>query len=415
VSSRRLLLVGGSQVPGLARAARRHGLEPILLLDEDELCSVGGTDDGQGGVDVQRFHSAALRRILDLHEAHPLAGIVPVLQYGLAPAALALRRLGLPGPSPAAVERTANKVRMRQVLERAGLGQVRFAACGSPEEAEAFRRAVGGPIIVKPADGTGSEGVSRVNGAEELRPAFERADSGGAARGVLCEEFISGPEVSLEGYVVGGRVVPVAVTDKLSDARFLELGHTQPSRHPSEVQEAAWAVTERALAALGVDGALCHAEVRLSARGPVIVEIHPRIGGDHIPVLTALTTGVDLADVAVALALGEVPTARPRPTGVASAVAYLPPRAGTVRTVAMPPLESGTGVQRAGPGLLVKVGARLRGRSASWDRLAYAITAGPTAEAALEAARAHLGSMRIEFEEQQTPAVASDRVFARAE
>jgi len=208
---------------------------------------------------------------------------------------------------------------------------------------------------------------------------------------------------------VDGRLVPVAVTDKLSDPRFLELGHTQPSRHPPEVLEAAWEVAERALAALGVTCGLCHTEVRLSPRGPVIVETHTRMGGDFIHVLTALTTGVDLMDVAVALAMGEVPDARPHPTGVAAAVAFLPARPGTVVAVDVPPLGLGPGVLSSGPGLLVKPGARLTGRSASWERLAHAVAIGATPEAALEAATSYLSSVRIEMAEDRVPAESDSR------
>jgi biotin carboxylase len=376
----------------------------VLLAAEDELPARGPHDfDHHERIDVAGSQSAILRRILELHEARPFLGIVPVLQYGLAPAALALRRLGLPGPSPAAVARTANKLRMRQVLEAAGMGQVRFAACSSPAEAEAFRHAVGGPIVVKPIDSSGSDGVARVEAAEHVPAAFHLAATARGASGVFCEEFVPGPEVSLEGYVVNGRLVRVAVTDKRSDARFLELGHSQPSRHAPDVQEAAWRLAERALSALGVTSGLCHTEVLLSPRGPVLVETHTRMAGDYIHFLTARTTGVDLAEVAVALAVGEDPEAWPRPTGVAAAVAFLPSRGGTVRSVDMPPLAAAIGVLRAAPGLSVKPGARLNGRSASWERLAHAIAVGATPEAALSAARTHLGSVRIEFEEDRAP------------
>ncbi|HEY3121101.1 MAG TPA: ATP-grasp domain-containing protein, partial [Vicinamibacteria bacterium] len=401
MSTRCLLLVGGAQTPEFGRAARRRGFETLVLLSEDEhVAGIGGDEfEHRERVDVDRPQSAILRRILDLHETRRFAAIVPVMQYGLAPAALAARRLGLPGTPPAAVERTANKLRMRQVLEQAGLGQVRYAGCDSPEQVEAFRREVGGPIVVKPMSGTGSDGVSRVDAAEEVAAAFELAATARGSSGVLCEEFIAGPEVSLEGYVTEGRLVAVAITDKLSDARFLELGHSQPSRHPPEAQAEAWRLAERALAALGMTHAMCHTEIRLSPRGPVIVETHPRIGGGWIHVLTALTTGVDLADVAVALALGEAPGALPRPTGVAAAVAFLPARAGTVSAVEMPPATGE--VRRAGLGMFVKPGARLSGRSASWERLGQAVAVGATPEAALESATRYLRSVRIDFEEDR--------------
>src|SRR2546429_1233754 len=91
------------------------------------------------------------------------------------------------------------------IFEQAGLAQVRYAACHDLAQAQAFLERVGGPIILKPVSGTGSDGVSLVRSGEELVSAFQVAMGADGFAGILCEEYIEGPEVSLEGYSVDGR------------------------------------------------------------------------------------------------------------------------------------------------------------------------------------------------------------------
>jgi biotin carboxylase len=409
-------MIGGARMPELVDAAHRRGLRAVLLAARDESRQAeGGAFDACRYFDIERPPSALLREILAIDaRSGGVAGIVPILEFGLAPAAVAARRLGLPGTPPLAVQACGDKLRMRRALASAGLAQVCHASCETSAEAEAFRRRAGGAIIIKPTSGAGSDGVSLVDHPGGVERALALARSARGSRRVLCEGFVTGPEVSLEGYVSRGRLHRVAITDKVSDSRFLELGHSQPSRHSAADCEGAWRLAEAALAALGMVHGMCHTEVRLSPRGPVLIETHPRAGGDYIHRVTRLTTGVCLADRAVALALGEEPPAPERVAKTAAAVAYLPPRAGRVVSAALPARGDGDGIVEAGLGPLVTQGAMLSGRSASWERIAYAVAVGPTPEMALDAARRYLAEADVAIEASGTEVADSTPATARA-
>jgi len=389
----KLLLVGA--MPELEQAVERRGRRAVVFTHADaEPRAANGVVERVELIDFARPIETLLR-IADLHVEGDIGAVVAWSEFGLLPAALATEQRRLPGPSLRAVWNTRDKLRMRQVLEQAGLAQIAYAACNDLGSARAFLEAVGGPIIVKPVAGTGSDGVSRVVDPQELPGAFKTASAAAGFMGVLCEEYIEGPEVSLEAFSVGGRFVPVALTDKLVDDRFLETGHEQPSRQSPQVLAAVTQVAERALAALGVTDGVTHSEFRLGPRGPALIETHTRMGGDLLHVLTRLTTGVDLADLMVAVALGEPIEVRPAPTGRAAAVRFLVGRAGQVAGVDAPSASSHAGIHAV---KLPKPGRKVTGRSASRERLGYVLATGATVDEASQAAAAYSAQVQIRYE-----------------
>jgi len=375
MKKKNILLVGGSNVPAVCRAASRRGLN-IVAVNFPESFEREEPEEPFlhfEGVDFTQL-MPTVRRLLELHAQYSFVGVVAVSEFGLLPAAMVARQLGLPGTPLSVVQDVRDKARMRRRLEAKGLGHVRFRSCASLGEAEEFFAGIGGPIIVKPVMGTGSDGVSRVDSASQLAAAWQLAGGARAFGGVICEEYIDGPEVSVEAYLVDGRFVPVAITDKLTDEHFLEVGHSQPTLLSPAVQEQIFAATHDVLRALGITDGVTHTEMRLSLKGPVLIETHTRMGGDFINVLTQETTGVDLGDVHVALALGEVPDVRPGELSRGAAIRFLTGEEGLVTSVALPPANSRRGIREIRS--YVHAGDHTTGRSSSLDRLGHVITTG---------------------------------------
>jgi biotin carboxylase len=398
-AARRMLIVGGVSVPEFHQAVARRGWRAGMLAYYDPVH--GGTVPRAGEVGVLDQVLAVdwaqpldvVKRIVELYASGQIERVVANDEFGLLPAALATTQLGIPGLTLRAVHKTRDKFHMRRVLEEAGLGQLQYAVCRDLAEAQAFLDRVGGAIILKPVSGTGSEGVSRVASSEELAAAFQVASSAAGFTGILCEEYIDGPEVSLEGYCADGRFVAVALTDKLTDERFLEVGQQQPTSHPESVFNAAAEIAGRVLAALGVDNCVTHTEFRISSRGPILIETHTRMGGDYIHVLTRLTTGVDLADLMVAFSLGETVDARPVPQGRAAAIRFLTGRPGKVRGARVPAAGENGVHSAVGP----PIGTVVTGLSSSRERVAHVIATGATPDAASAAAEACLAQVHIDY------------------
>ena len=176
------------------------------------------------------------------------------------------------------------------------------------------------PCVVKAADRQGQRGLTLVRDAAGLDAAVAEAAAESRGGGVLVEELIEGPELTVNAVSVEGRFVPLTVTDRLlaePPAFGVALTHAWPSEHPTEaVVEAAAA----AVAALGIENGPSYTQIRLAPDGrPFVMEVAARLGGGHDAELVRAATGVDLNDLAVSFALGErvelPPGSEPRAVG----------------------------------------------------------------------------------------------------
>ncbi|MEU5878736.1 ATP-grasp domain-containing protein [Spirillospora sp. NPDC047279] len=202
-------------------------------------------------------------------------------------------RLGLPATSPAAAVNVRNKVRTRLVLDGVEGANPRYAVVRGEEELAAAVAEVGTPCLLKPAGNSGSRGIRRIADPAEAATVYREFRShNGAQTGemfhyyadaVLVEEELQGTEHSVNGVVTGGRVITLAVADKLFDRSLpLQYQNIVPSRLPEPVREEALDVVRRAVTALGIDHCGFHADVMATGDGVRILEVGGRLGGELI-------------------------------------------------------------------------------------------------------------------------------------
>lgn len=185
-----------------------------------------------------------------------------------------------------------------------------FFVADSLEELKTHEQEVTFPCIIKPTDNAGSHGVAKVFSFQELLDNYEYAHSCSRHGKVIVEEYLEGPEVSVEVMVVNGDVNILQITDKITTEapHFVEMGHTQPSRLPDDVQKAIRNVTVAACKAIGIDKGPAHVEMKVTKRGPIMIELGARMGGDNITThLVPLSTGIDMVGGTIKVALGEEP------------------------------------------------------------------------------------------------------------
>jgi len=268
-------------------------------------------------------------------------------EYSMHEAARFARALGVPGPV-LDVDTFRDKSLMRRRLVEAGLRAPRFHVTDDAQDAARWAKEAEVPVVVKPVDYAGSSGVSSVDAGGDALEAARAALSKSFSARCVVEEMLEGPELSIESVTWGpGRHVTYALTEKRVSARpyFVETGHVVPARLDDSDAAAVVAEVHAALDAFGMDRGSSHAEVILTARGPVVVEIAGRLGGDLIPVLVREATGVDLYREELDAVLGtrREPAAPDR--ALTSAVRFLEAPPGTritwpsVGVVAGTPLE----------------------------------------------------------------------------
>lgn len=90
----------------------------------------------------------------------------------------------------------------------------------------------------------------------------------------------------------------------------------------------------QAIMALGVDQAAGHTEVRLTANGPVIMEVAARLGGGFISShLVPLSSGIDLIAATIRVALGETPDLNSNTRTHAAAIRFICPVPGVIAAI----------------------------------------------------------------------------------
>jgi S-sulfo-L-cysteine synthase (3-phospho-L-serine-dependent) len=331
-----------------------------------------------------------------------LSGITTTSEYYVQVVADLADWLGLPGNTAIAVAACRNKATTRQALAATGMSQPRF---GVVTDAAAVRETVdrvGLPCVVKPADDSGSNDVLRCADlatavAQVERVLATRTNVRGlpTARTALVEEYLVGPELSVETFHWRGVTHVVGITAKsvIGEPFFVEHRHVFPADLPPDVELSVRDTVERALAVVGLRLGAVHTEVKLTSQDPMIVEINARLAGGMIPELVRLATGIRMLDQQLRVFAGLPPVLVPETKRYAGIQFLLADRPGVLLGV--------TGVDRAAalPGVervVVTVPDRAVVRPAqnAYDRIGYVIATGDTPgqlSAALTDARSALG------------------------
>ena len=143
----------------------------------------------------------------------------------------------------------------------------------------AARRSARPPCVVKAPDRQGQRGLSLVATEDELPAAIEAALAASRDGTYIVEEFVEGPEVTVNAVSVDGVFHPLAVTDRLTadpPAFGVALAHAWPCV-PNETQAPIEAAA-RPPQALGIRNGPTYTQIRLGPDGPAVIELAARLG-----------------------------------------------------------------------------------------------------------------------------------------
>lgn len=248
--------------------------------------------------------------------------------------------LGLAGITKEQAIRATNKHLMREAFEKGNAPSPKSILTDSAEDAwEHLQNDFATDGILKPSRNSGSRGIAKVvrdmNKADFIN-AYNIALNESRDKSVLIEQFIEGPEFSIEIIVWNGKVNVLTVTDKKTTGapHFVELGHNQPSCYSKEDVETLKAAAVAGVKALGVNNCACHAEAKLMNGKAYLMEIGARLGGDFISTeLTHLSTGIDMVAAAINVALGIEPDLSVKEEPKGACIRYFCPKPGILISV----------------------------------------------------------------------------------
>jgi len=313
-------------------AAARMGLD--LVIGSDGALPLGGhpvipVNPGDPGA------SASLVTARCGQVAAVIAADTPMLELAAAVAA----RLGLPHNPAEAMRNAAGKARQRQRWAAAGVPQPRFeiVATATGDAVRQAAEAVGFPCVVKAVSLSASQGVLRaddpaaaVTAARRIRYVLAAARRPGTEP-LLIEEYLPGPELSIDALLDGGHLTVTAIFDKHrtpDGPTFEETLLVTPSRLPGPVLDAAITTAGRAARALGLTRGPVHAELRIDQRGgqprPAMLELAARSIGGLCSRVLRFPGGTTLEELILASALGRPGPAVSRDPAPAAGVYMLP-------------------------------------------------------------------------------------------
>lgn len=288
------------------------GAETSLICDTEAARTHRSISEHQSVMIVDRIDvQEAVEVAMALHRSRPVSRAVGVDDTTMVAAAAINEALSVPNVNSVATAAAAlDKPVYRRRLVDAGFDSIRGTEAATADDVIAFGDAVGWPIVVKPAIGSGSTGASVGVTREGARGAWARAHR-------RSRETPSG-RVAVEQQAYG-RVLTVDTHSHRGIHRLVMVGFElvalerpvvvmtgAPAPIPADDWEKAVEATFGALSALGVVDGPAHTELILMETGPVLIETQLRLGGDF-PQLTRASTGLDPYRLCVAGWIGGDP------------------------------------------------------------------------------------------------------------
>ncbi|MDH2393858.1 ATP-grasp domain-containing protein [Streptomyces sp. HNM0663] len=256
----------------------------------------------------------------ELAALHDVAGVLTWDEMQVRVAAEVGAELGVATMPVEAARACRDKARQRERFQATGVASARHLLVGSVAEAVTAADTIGYPVVLKPRGQAASIAVRIVRSEAELRETFalvrDAENPSIEDRLVLVEEFLAGPEIAVDSWVLDGRVVPFSISAKRTDypPYFEEVAHVVGKVLDAKTEAAVREVVIAANEALGIDRAVTHTELMLTADGPKVVEVNGRLGGDLIPHLAEIAVpGLSIGGVLGAVATGRAPEPMPEP------------------------------------------------------------------------------------------------------
>lgn len=397
--SKKIMILGASilQLPAIKKA-KEMGLDVIAV---DMNPNAVGFD--VPGIKKEIISTIDVPAIVEAAKKHQIDGIMTLAtDMPMRSVAAVARKMNLVGIDENTALKATNKAEMRNALKLGGVPIPKFIKVSNEDEYMDAVKQFSVPFIVKPADSSGSRGIFEVidiTNQELIKKAYEYCRPYSKVGDVVVEEYMDGPEVSVETLAIDGVCHVIQITDKLTTGapHYVEMGHSQPTRHSKEIAEKICEVAKAANKAIGIENGPSHTEIIVTSEGPKIVELGARLGGDNITThLVPLSTGVNMVECCIKIALGEKPDIEPK-WNKGAAIRYFEQQAGKVESIeGLDDAEMIEGIKQIS--IVHGVGEEVTEIISSGSRMGFVIAQDKNAEMAIAKCEKAIGKIHINIE-----------------
>lgn len=230
--------------------------------------------------------------------------------YGVLTASYIAQEMGLPGLKFEVAKLIKNKYEVRKCLFENQVDDTeQVYLIDEDTNIKELSKIIIYPVMVKPCDGSGSRGASRVDNSSEMEAACLYAINGSMTQRAIIEPFINGHEYGAESLVINGDIYVLGIMKKwmTKPPYYAELGHAIPSELAPEIETKVKNCVTNAVKALGINCGSVNMDILLTNDNKVyIVDIGARMGGNMIgPCIIPYGTGLDYLAAMIKNAVGD--------------------------------------------------------------------------------------------------------------
>lgn len=280
-------------------AADRDPAAPALEL-ADHGINISGTDT-----------RALVAWALENRDNYNLQAVYSGNDLGVFSASAVAQALDLDFLSLASAARGLSKSLMKECWAADGVPSPEYEYAESVDHAKEIITRFGWPVIIKPMDSSGSQGIQILENLESLDQAWQEAEKFTNSNRIIIENHVDGRHIDGNAFFWNGEFFPCGLSERIfSPAPYrVPIGGYEPVFFSAEERGRIVEAFEKAARSLGLGHGPVKGDFILTEQGIQIIEVSPRFHGDvgtsHI---TNYRTGSSHLRVYFeALASGEVP------------------------------------------------------------------------------------------------------------
>jgi biotin carboxylase len=309
MTNKGILIIGGGLLQHYAiDVARKKGLI-IHLTDGSDNCYCNGLVDYFYKINTKDYIATSklavkLKNQNDIHSIYTQGTDVAFT------VAYCAQKTNLPGIDPEVAWSTENKIEMRKKLYNSGIDKTKFIVVKDSNQLLERINEIKLPCYVKPADNSGSRGITRVVKHSELKIAYENAISNCLIKNeVLIEEEILGNEYSIDTIVIDGVLYNAGISDRVFNKKNIhavQSGSITPSLLPEKLQLEMLTIMKKIAKAFDINNCALKGDLVIDENNNVkVIEIAARTsGGFDSQVRKPVSFGIDIISATIDLSFG---------------------------------------------------------------------------------------------------------------
>lgn len=293
VKYKRIILIGGTVE--IYKYASNEGIE-ILSIQKAE-----NFNQGMANLSLKTFVfdytnlNQTLEFVQSISKIHPIDCVISFTEDAQEITAKLNEIMGLPGIPVQLTRLVKDKSIMRSFIN--DFSPIKSRLVKTKREIIDFAKETNFPIILKPKDGVGSQGIKLINKTEDINNLILDNE-------MLIEEYLYGREFSVETISFDGDHRLISITEKQlfnkeNNSKFVEEAHKVPANLNLIEQKVINEYVVLFLNKISLINGPAHTEIILTKNGPKVVETHTRPGGDNIPELVNLSYGINIYELTI--------------------------------------------------------------------------------------------------------------------